>query len=124
VPLVDLWPRQELLWGGIFANRKFVTPAIKALPRANELSARWEVEVPPERGDDNTKLAVIWGLTGPSAGQLDTDGELVILDASDLHAYNLVGQEILPVKGKADSSSEGCSHLPYDRKPRRPGVPR
>ena len=100
VPLVDLWPQQELLWGGIFANRKFVTPAIKALPRAKELSARWEVEVPPERGDDNTKVAVIWGLTGPSPGQLDTDGELVILDASDLHAYNLVGQEILPVKGK------------------------
>lgn len=100
VPLVDLWPQQELLWGGIFANWKFVGPAIKALPRANELSARWEVEVPRERADDKTKVAVIWGLTGSSPEQLDTDGQLVILDASDLHAYNLVGQEILPDQGK------------------------
>jgi hypothetical protein len=94
VPLVDIWPRQELLWGGIFANRKFATSAIKALPRASELSARWNVEVPESRGDDETKVAVIWGLTGPDANYLDTAGELVIQDPTDLHAFDLAGQEI------------------------------
>jgi hypothetical protein len=96
VPLVDLWPRQELLWGGIFADHKFITPDIKSLPRASELAARWSVEVPPDRAEDDTKVAVIWALTGQSARWLDTQGELVIANASDLRAYNMVGQEIPP----------------------------
>jgi hypothetical protein len=100
VPLVDLWPRQELLWGGIFANRKFAIPALKSLARGSELVARWNVDVPPDRAEDNTKVAVIWGLTGRSADLLDTRGELVIGDASDLRAYNLVGQEIRPAQGQ------------------------
>jgi hypothetical protein len=100
VPLVDIWPSEELLWGGIFASSKFATPEIRALPRGDELAARWEVEVPAERQDDNTKVAVLWGLTGSSARQLDQTGELVIPDCSDLQAFNLVGQEIPPVEGQ------------------------
>src|SRR5258708_3274527 len=100
VPLVDQWPRQELLRGAIFAHPRFARPAVRALPRANELSARWEVAVPPERRDDNTKVAVLWGLTGSSRSHLDQNGELVVLDPADLKAFNIVGQEILPVDGK------------------------
>ena len=44
VPLVDIWPQEELLWGGIFANPRFATDAVKTLPRASELMARWNVE--------------------------------------------------------------------------------
>ena len=100
VPLIDIWPRQELLWGGIFANSKFGTPALRSLARGSELVARWSVAVPPDRAGDNTKVAVIWGLTGRSAEWLDTHGEIVIANASDLCAYNLVGQEIPPSEGK------------------------
>lgn len=100
VPLIDLWPRQELLWGGIFANRKFATPAIRSLGRGSELAARWNVNVPPEREDDDTKVAVIWGLTGRSAEWLDTRGELVIADASDLRAYDTTGEEIPAANGQ------------------------
>jgi hypothetical protein len=94
VPLVDIWPRQELLWGGIFADRKFASREIEALPRGAELSTRWNVKVAAAREPDDTKVAVIWGLTGASAKHLDTEGELVIADASDLQAYDLVGKEI------------------------------
>jgi hypothetical protein len=100
VPLVDIWPRQELIWGGIFANHKFATKAIESLPRGSELKARWKVSVPPERDQDETKVAVIWGLTGRSAQWLDSHGELVIADASDLHAYNMMGEEIAPSGGR------------------------
>jgi hypothetical protein len=100
VPLVDLWPEEELLWGGIFANARFADEEVKALPRAPELTARWNVEVPPERSSsDTTKVAVLWSLTGPSATQLDEHGELVVPDASGLRAFDLTGREILPVEG-------------------------
>jgi hypothetical protein len=100
VPLVDIWPQQELLWGGIFANPKLATPAIRALPRAAELSSRWNVEVPASRGDDETKVAVVWGLTGPNNNHLDRNGELVIQDATDLQAFDLAGKEIAPTNGQ------------------------
>jgi hypothetical protein len=100
VPLIDLWPHQELLWGGIFANRKFATADIKALPRGTELSARWGVKVPTEREADDSKAAVLWGLTGPSAEHLDSEGEIVIADASDLKAFDLTGREIPSSDGK------------------------
>ena len=109
VPLVDLWPRQELLWGGIFGNRKFATLAIRSLVRSSELAARWSVSVPPERGEDNTKVAVIWGLTGQSAELLDTQGELVIANASALRAYDMTGEEI--------SASNGQLILPLSASP-------
>jgi hypothetical protein len=100
VPLVDLWPRQELLWGGIFANRRFATPSIESLPRGDELKTRWQVSVPPERAQDDTKVAVIWALTGQFAHWLDTHGELVIADPTDLRAFNLMGEEIAPSNGQ------------------------
>jgi hypothetical protein len=100
VPLIDIWPQQELLWGGIFANHKFATAAIESLPRGAELTSRWNVAVPPERDRDDTKVAVIWGLTGQSAQWLDTHGELVISDPTDLLAYDMMGEEIAPSNGK------------------------
>ena len=30
VPVADIWPSNELIWGGIFANPKFITPEVKA----------------------------------------------------------------------------------------------
>ncbi len=100
VPLIDIWPQQELLWGGIFANHKFATAAIESLPRGAELTSRWNVAVPPEHDQDDTKVAVIWGLTGQSAQWLDTHGELVISDPTDLLAYDMMGEEIAPSNGK------------------------
>ena len=41
--MADIWPSNEMIWGGIFANPKFITPEVKALPRAKELSVRWNV---------------------------------------------------------------------------------
>jgi cystathionine beta-lyase family protein involved in aluminum resistance len=70
VPLVDNWPQQELLWAGIFANPRLVTEAIKAPPRASELMARWDVEIPPERASEPTKVAAISSLTGLSKNNL------------------------------------------------------
>jgi hypothetical protein len=100
VPLVDIWPGQELLWGGIFANPRFATNEVKILPRASELTARWNVEVPTDRANDTTKVAVIWSLTGLSNSQLDQHGELMISDASGLRAFDLTGREILPSGGR------------------------
>ena len=99
VPLVDIWPRQELLWGGIFANRRFATAEIESLPRGSELKARWSVSVPSDRDQDVTKVAVIWALTGPSAQRLDTQGQLVIANTADLRAYDMMGEEIAPSNG-------------------------
>ena len=102
VPLVDIWPQEELLWGGIFAGARFATEAVKALPRAAELETRWKVEVPCERlSQDATKVAVLWKLTGRSKTELDKDGQLVIPDPEGLlRAFDLSGREILPVKGE------------------------
>jgi len=98
VPLVDIWPEEELLWGGIFANAKFATKEVKTLPRVSELTARWNVELPSDRTGDTTKVAVIWSWTGRSKTQLDQQGELVIPNASGLRAFDLTGREILPVE--------------------------
>jgi hypothetical protein len=100
VPLVDLWPHQELLWGGIFSNRKFATRKLRSLSRGPELVARWKVKVPLERRKDRTKVAVIWGLTGQSARWLDTHGELVIDNPSGLKAYDMMGEPIRRSQGK------------------------
>jgi hypothetical protein len=100
VPLVDIWPQEELLWGGIFANAKFASEELKSLPRASELTTRWEVKVPPERMNDTTKVAVVWSLTGPSKTRLDQQGELLIPDASGLRAFDLTGCEIASAAGK------------------------
>ena len=83
-----------MIWGGIFANPKFVTSEVKALPRAKEISVRWGVEIPKERQDDKTKVAIIWSVTGPSNTKLDTDGTLTIAKADGLTAYDMTGRVI------------------------------
>lgn len=94
-PIVaDIWPSHELIWGAIFANPKFVTPEIRALPRAEEIGKRWQVPIPADRQNDTTKVAVIWALTGPSQDNLDTVGTLTIANAAGLKAFDIVGQPI------------------------------
>jgi hypothetical protein len=95
-PLADVWPAHELIWGGIFANPRFITDAVRQLPRAAELSARWQVATPNDRADDKTKVAVLWSLTGTSNDQLDGQGTLTIADRGDLKAFDMTGREIRP----------------------------
>jgi len=76
--VADLWPAHELIWGGVFANPRFVTDEVRKLPRAAELSARWAVPVPNDRADDRTKVAVVWSLTGESNDRLDAQGTLTL----------------------------------------------
>ena len=93
--VADIWPSNELIWGGIFANPKFITPEVRALPRAKEISERWKVAIPPDRADDKTKVAIIWSLTGESNKKLDDNGTLTIAKADGLPtAYDLTGREI------------------------------
>jgi len=95
-PLADIWPAHELIEGGIFANPRFVTDAVRQLPRAAELSARWQVPIPNDRADDKAKVAVLWSLTGASNGQLDTKGTLTLADGRNLKAFDMTGREIRP----------------------------
>jgi hypothetical protein len=74
VPLADVWPQEQFLWGGIFGSSKFATDAVRALPRASELMPRWNGEVPAECVYDETKVAVIWNFTGVSNAELDQKG--------------------------------------------------
>jgi len=97
--VADIWPNHELIFGAIFANPRFVTDDVRLLPRAQELGARWDVTVPPSRGDDPTRVAVIWSLTGRSNQKLDEKGRLTIVDFGDLKAYDFMGQKIPPVTG-------------------------
>ena len=92
--MADIWPGNELIWGGIFANPKFITPEVRALPRANEISARWKVAIPKDREDDKTKVAVIWALTGQTKDTLDTNGTLIIPKADGLQAFDMTDREI------------------------------
>ncbi len=99
-PIVaDIWPHHELLWGAIFAHPSQVTDAVKRLPRANELSSRWNVPVPPDREADDLKVAVVWCHTGPDAGNIDPKGRLLIPQPGDIRAYDLVGREIPQTDG-------------------------
>jgi len=100
-PIVaDLWPHHELINGAIFANPRFITPAVKALPRATEISVRWDVPIPQDRARDTTKVAVIWSLTGTSNDNLDAHGALTIANAKGLKAYDMVGRDIPATHGK------------------------
>lgn len=98
--VADIWPEHELLFGAIFANPRHVTDEVKALPRAGELTARWDVAVPEERAGDATKVAVIWSLTGESNQKLDDSGTLTIDEVGDLKAYDLVGRQMPLSEGK------------------------
>ena len=100
-PIVaDIWPRNELIWGAVFANPRFVTSDVKALPRAAEIGARWSVAVPDDRAKDTTKVAVIWCNTGVSNDKVDAAGTLTIDNARGLHAFDLVGNEIPSAHGR------------------------
>lgn len=92
--VADIWPEQQLISGAIFAAPKWITPEVKSLPRAAELSARWMVPIPAGRADDATKVAVVWGLTGSTADTLDTQGRLVLDRADGIRAFDLTGREI------------------------------
>ena len=94
--VADIWPHHALITGAIFANPSQVTPEVRALPRADELSPRWSVPVPIERQADVTKVAVIWGLTGLDAKRLDQQGTITFNRQPDIRAYDLSGREILP----------------------------
>ncbi|MEI6519130.1 MAG: hypothetical protein WCO98_03705 [bacterium] len=96
-PIVaEIWPAHELITGAIFANPSQVTPEVKALPRADELSVRWSVPIPEDRAGDITKVAVLWSLTGNSVNNLDQTGTITITRAPDLRAFDISGREILP----------------------------
>ena len=39
-PLADIWPANELIWGGVFANPRFLTDEVRKLPRAGRAFRR------------------------------------------------------------------------------------
>ena len=99
--VADIWPANELLTGAVFANPKHVTEAVKKLPRAAELTARWRVPVPESRGDDPTKVAVVFANTGSGEFDLDRKGLLTIDDPDgDLRAFDLSGRALPAKDGK------------------------
>jgi len=100
-PIVaDVWPRNELIYGAIFAHPRHVTDAVRTLPRAADLGARWDVAVPDDRKDDPTKVAVVWSHTGKSNAEIDAGGTLTIADAAGLKAYDCTGRPIPPTEGR------------------------
>ena len=92
--LVDIWPENELITGAIFANPKFVDAEIRSLRRADEIDARWEVTIPEYRKDDDTKVAILWSLTGRHNFDLDDEGQIIIGKAEGLRAFDMMGVEI------------------------------
>lgn len=101
-PIVaDIWPENQLLVGAIFANPKFITTKVKALLRAAELTARWDVKIPDDRANDTTKVAVVYAVTGPDSDNLDSKGKITLDNADGaLTAYDMVGREIASNGGK------------------------
>jgi hypothetical protein len=97
--VADIWPAHELITGAIFANPSQITPDVRALPRAGELTARWDVAIPPAQQDDHTKVAVIWSETGPDNAHPDQSATLTIADPGDIHALDATGRPILPENG-------------------------
>ena len=92
--VADIWPHHELIWGAVFAHPRHVTPAVRALPRAAELSARWPVAVSPERAGDQTKVAVVWSNTGLDNDHVDAAGTLTIQKPGDIKAFDCTGRPI------------------------------
>jgi len=115
--LADIWPENELIFGAVFAHPRHATAAVRRLPRAAELAARWDVPVPEDRRDDAVKVAVVWRNAGRDAGGTGGDrsndtvsggsrigtvggGTLTIDDARGLRAYDVFGREIPTVGGR------------------------
>ncbi len=100
-PIVaDIWPREELIRGAIFADPRWITPQVRRLPRARQISARWGVAVPASRGTDPTKVAVVWSCTGQSDQAVDRMGTLTIIHPQGLKAYDMTGRIIQPTRGR------------------------
>lgn len=99
-PVADIWPENELVFGAVFAHPRHITDAVKALPRAGDISVRWTVPVPPERDADKTKVAVVWSNTGKSNHELDAKGTLTMDSAKGLRAYDCTGRPIATSWGK------------------------
>ena len=96
-PIVaDIWPHHSLIFGAIFANPSQITPEVKTLPRAGELTSRWSVPIAPEYQNDITKVSVLWGLTGSSATMIDKQATITLNRLPDIRAYDISGREILP----------------------------
>ncbi len=98
--LVDVWPENELIQGAIFAHPQFISDEIKKLPRANEINARWEVEVPGGYNIDRTKVAFLWSLTGKDNFHLDEQSTITIANAKGLTAFDMMANEIPAKNGK------------------------
>ncbi len=100
-PIVaDIWPREELIHGAIFADPRWITPQVRRLPRARQISARWGVSIPASRGLDPTKVAVLWSCTGQSDQAVDRTGTLTIAHPRGLLAYDMTGRRIAPTRGR------------------------
>lgn len=94
VPVADIWPENQLIYGAIFANHKY---ASLNMPRAKEFSARWNVPVPSEYENDKLKVAVLWNVTGKDEDNL-TPGTISIPAVKDLKAYDIYGMPVGEVK--------------------------
>jgi hypothetical protein len=90
--LMDIWPYNELLWGGIFAGKQHITEDLKTLPRADYINSRWGVEPDPSNAADPTKVAVLFSLTGKNNLSLDNSQDnFTIPDTTGIAAYNMNG---------------------------------
>ncbi|PYI53373.1 hypothetical protein [Paenibacillus flagellatus] len=88
VPVADLWPAHPLIWGAVFANKRF---ADANETRANEFSARWSVPVPPEYEDDRLKVAVLWSWMGESPERLAGGTIAFEAAARDIRVLDFMG---------------------------------
>jgi hypothetical protein len=96
-PIVaDIWPETSLVWGAIFADTRHITSTVRALPRAGDISARWNENVPEDARHTDVIVAVVFSLTGSDPGNIDTQGQLVIEDVHDIRAFDCTGREIHP----------------------------
>ncbi len=94
-PIVaDIWPEHPLIWGAVFAHPRWVTDEVKALPRAREISTRWNAPIPSDRSTDSLKVAVIWSETGPAPDCLDSSGTLTVQPSDDLRCLDMFGRDI------------------------------
>ncbi len=100
--VADIWPRHELIFGAVFANPNAVDDSVRRLSRAGDVSARWNVPVPPDRMHDSTRVAVIWCMTGGNNDEIDTEGRIIISPADDLRAFDIVGREFIATDNRLD----------------------
>lgn len=108
VPVADIWPKNSLIWGAVFANSKYADPS---MPRAKMLSARWKV--PDLLPNDATKVAVVWNYTGSDEYHPDNNTTLTIPHAEGMKAYDLMGNPI----GNIMADRSGSLTVPFTQYP-------